>query len=38
MRIDAASYRGKPVYFELIGPWTRPERMQPQPTAASGYF
>jgi serine/threonine-protein kinase len=29
MRIEAASYRGKPVYFELIGPWTRPERMQP---------
>ena len=28
MRIEAAAYRGKPVYFELIGPWTRPERMQ----------
>jgi serine/threonine-protein kinase len=34
MRIEAAAYRGKPVYFELIGPWTRPGRMQPyQPTA-----
>jgi serine/threonine-protein kinase len=34
MRIEAAAYRGKPVYFELVGPWTRPERMQPyQPTA-----
>jgi Protein kinase domain len=34
MRIEAAAYRGKPVYFELIGPWTRAERMQPnQPTA-----
>jgi serine/threonine-protein kinase len=33
MRIEAAAYRGKPVYFDLIGPWTRPERMQPyQPT------
>ena len=33
MRIEAASYRGKPVYFELIGPWTRPERMRPyEPT------
>jgi hypothetical protein len=33
MRIEAAAYRGKPVYFELIGPWTRPERMQGyQPT------
>ena len=28
MRIEAAAYQGKPVYFELIGPWTRPERMQ----------
>ena len=28
MRIEAAAYRGKPVYFELIGPWTRPSRMQ----------
>jgi Protein kinase domain len=34
MRIEAAAYRGKPVYFELIGPWTRPERMHPyQPTS-----
>jgi hypothetical protein len=33
MRIEAAAYRGKPVYFEMIGPWMRPERMQPyQPT------
>ncbi len=29
MRVEAAAYRGKPVYFELIGPWTRPSRMQP---------
>jgi len=29
MRIEAASYRGKPVYFELIGPWTHPLRMEP---------
>jgi len=35
MRIEAAAYHGKPVYFELVGPWTRPERMQPyQPTGA----
>jgi hypothetical protein len=33
MRIEAAAYRGKPVYFELIGPWTHAERLQPyQPT------
>ena len=29
MRIEAAAYRGKPVSFELIGPWTRPARMRP---------
>jgi len=28
MRIEAAAYRGKPVYFELIGPWTPAGRMQ----------
>ncbi len=39
MRIEAATYRGRPVYFELIGPWTRPERMQPyQPTAGQRVF
>lgn len=29
LRIEAASYRGKPVYFESIGPWTRPARLGP---------
>ncbi len=29
LRIEAAAWRGKPVYFSLIGPWTRPARMQP---------
>jgi Protein kinase domain len=39
MRIEAAAYRGKPVYFELIGPWTRPDRMQPnQQTAGERAF
>ena len=39
MRIEAASYRGKPVYFELIGPWTHADRMQPyHPTAAERLF
>jgi len=34
MRIEAAAYRGKPVYFELMGPWTRADQLQPyQPTA-----
>jgi hypothetical protein len=39
MRIEAAAYRGKPVYFELIGPWTSPDRMQPdQPAAGQRTF
>jgi len=29
MRVEAASWRGKPVYFQVIGPWTRPARMDP---------
>ncbi|HKV91760.1 MAG TPA: serine/threonine-protein kinase [Candidatus Angelobacter sp.] len=29
LRVEAASWRGKPVFFEMIGPWTRPTRMRP---------
>ena len=29
LRVEAASWRGRLVDFRLIGPWTRPERMQP---------
>jgi len=28
VRIEAAAWRGKPVYFQIIGPWTRATRMQ----------
>jgi serine/threonine protein kinase len=28
MRIEAASWRGKPVFFRIIGPWSKPERME----------
>jgi serine/threonine-protein kinase len=28
IRVEAASYRGRLVYFELLGPWSHPERMQ----------
>jgi hypothetical protein len=35
LRVEAASYRGRPVYFRLVAPWTRAERMQAwTPTAA----
>jgi hypothetical protein len=27
VRIEAAAYRGRPVWFEVISPWTKPERM-----------
>ena len=30
LQISAASYHGKPVYFHVIGPWSRPWRMQEQ--------
>jgi tRNA A-37 threonylcarbamoyl transferase component Bud32 len=29
VRVEAASYRGLPVSFIVVGPWTRPTRMQP---------
>src|SRR5581483_6541399 len=27
LRVEAASFQGKPVFFELIGDWTKPDRM-----------
>jgi protein kinase-like protein len=26
LRLSAAAWRGRPVYFEVLGPWSRPER------------
>jgi serine/threonine-protein kinase len=28
LRVEAASYAGKPVFFKLIGDWTKPDRMK----------
>jgi len=28
LRIEAAAWRGKPVFFRFIGPWSKPERME----------
>jgi len=28
LRIEAAAWRGRPVYFSLIGPWTTPDRSE----------
>jgi predicted Ser/Thr protein kinase len=27
LRVEAASFQGKPVFFQLIGSWTKPQRM-----------
>jgi serine/threonine-protein kinase len=34
LRVEAASWRGKPVYFHMIGAWTRPWRMREFETSA----
>jgi predicted Ser/Thr protein kinase len=36
LHIEAAAFRGKPVFFSLTGPWTRPERMRPDPPTTAG--
>lgn len=33
LRVEAAALRGKPVYFSLIGPWTKPTRAQTSGTS-----
>ena len=36
MRIEAAAWKGRPVSFELFGPWRRPARMQPRAPQTTG--
>jgi serine/threonine-protein kinase len=36
MRIEAAAWKGRPVSFELFGPWRRPARMQPRVPQTTG--
>ena len=31
VRVEAASHLGRPVYFAIVGPWSRPARQQPPP-------
>ena len=38
IRIEAGSFQGRPVYFRIVGPWARPERMQPPQLASSQNF
>jgi hypothetical protein len=35
-RIEAAAYRGRPVHFELLGPWSQPARMGPPEESPAG--
>jgi hypothetical protein len=34
IRIEAAAYRGRPVWFRVVQPWTRPDRMEPYQASA----
>jgi hypothetical protein len=34
LRVEAAAFHGKPVYFSLVGSWTHPHRTQPPPQTA----
>jgi serine/threonine protein kinase len=36
LHIEAAALRGKPVFFSMTGPWTRPERMRPDAPTSPG--
>jgi len=36
IRIEAASYRGRPVWFEVVWPWTQPDRMEKWSATGAG--
>jgi predicted Ser/Thr protein kinase len=31
LRVEAAGFHGRPVFFSMVGPWTHPYRTQPDP-------
>jgi serine/threonine protein kinase len=31
LRVEAAGYRGRPIYFALLSPWDKPSRMEARP-------
>jgi len=37
-RIEAAAYKGKPVSFEIVGPWSQSARSQPTPSSLFDRF
>ena len=38
LRVEAAAFQGKPVFFRLIGPWSRAERQVDFRPSASARF
>jgi serine/threonine-protein kinase len=38
LRAEAAAYQGRAVFFQLVGPWTRPARMEQEPPTAASRF
>ncbi len=34
LRVEAAAWRGRPVFFRIVGPWSRPERTEQASTQA----
>jgi Protein kinase domain len=34
LRVEAAAFHGRPVFFSMVGPWTHPYRTQPDPRTA----
>jgi protein kinase-like protein len=36
MRVEAASFRGRPIYFEILGEWTKPKHLQLPEADAAG--
>jgi Protein kinase domain len=35
LRVEAGAFRGLPVYFEMVWPWTKPDRMRPEKASMS---
>jgi hypothetical protein len=38
LRVEAAAYRGRPAFFQVVGPWTRPARMTQEPPGVTARF
>jgi hypothetical protein len=36
LRVESAGYRGRPAFFQVVGPWTRRPRMDQEPQRGAG--